>query len=62
MSKDVRDYDSWNYIADWGGGLVMGMFAKKAKPIFFEGIPDKFEFMSLQGDWDHIGELIEFIC
>ncbi|XP_041454472.1 pyruvate dehydrogenase phosphatase regulatory subunit, mitochondrial-like [Lytechinus variegatus] len=49
----IRDYDLGNYIIDWGGGFLVGMFAKKGQPIFFDGIPEKSEFLSLPEDWDH---------
>ncbi|XP_022104330.1 LOW QUALITY PROTEIN: pyruvate dehydrogenase phosphatase regulatory subunit, mitochondrial-like [Acanthaster planci] len=50
----VRDVDSYNYIREWSGGLMCGMFAPNAKPIFHEGIPEKSAFISLAEDWDHI--------
>ena len=53
---DVRDADVGNYLIDWGGGFLAGMFAKKGKPLFFDGIPEKSEFLSMPEDWDHFGE------
>lgn len=34
-----------------------GGFEPVAKPVFHEGIPDKFEFQLLPEDWDHFREL-----
>ncbi|XP_071480308.1 pyruvate dehydrogenase phosphatase regulatory subunit, mitochondrial-like [Diadema antillarum] len=49
----VRDYDSGNYMIDWGGGLLVGSFTTKGISLFYEGIPEKAEFLSLEEDWDH---------
>ncbi len=38
---------------EWSGGLMCGCFTSKAKPIFYEGIPEKSEFLTLPEDWDH---------
>ncbi|XP_071785227.1 pyruvate dehydrogenase phosphatase regulatory subunit, mitochondrial-like [Asterias amurensis] len=55
----VRDYDSLNYLREWSGGLMCGCFASEAKPIFYDGIPEKSEFLSLPEDWDHFQPHLE---
>ena len=35
---------------------MCGCFASEAKPIFYNGIPEKSEFLSLPEDWDHFRE------
>ena len=53
----IRDYDGYVYIREWSGGILGGGFEPKAKPVFHEGIPDKFEFQLLDEDWDHFRKL-----
>ncbi|XP_077999473.1 pyruvate dehydrogenase phosphatase regulatory subunit, mitochondrial-like [Glandiceps talaboti] len=55
----LRDYDNHIYVRDWSGGLLMGSFEPTGKPIFYGGIPDKFEFGVLPEDWDHFQPLME---
>ena len=56
FQKVVRDYDGYVYFREWSGGLLGGGFEPKAKPVFHDGIPDKFEFQLLPEDWDHFRE------
>ena len=42
---------------EWNGGLLGGGFEPKAKPVFHNGIPEKFEFQLLPEDWDHFRKL-----
>lgn len=44
----MRDPDVYTYYREWSGGLVMGGFEPKCKPVFTEGVPQDFEFSLLQ--------------
>ena len=52
----MRDYDGGVYIREWTGGITGGGFEPKAKPIFFDKIPDNFQHQLLPEDWDHFRE------
>ena len=52
----IRDYDGYVYVREWSGGLLGGGFEPQGKPVFHDGIPDKFEFQLLPEDWDHFRE------
>ena len=56
MLPYVRNVDHSVYVREWGGGLMVGGFEPKAKPIFTYGIPDKFEYQLLPEDWDQFSE------
>ena len=49
----VRDYDGYIYLREYSGGLLCGGFEPVGKPVFHEGVPDKFEHQLLPEDWDH---------
>ncbi|ELU09314.1 hypothetical protein CAPTEDRAFT_226885 [Capitella teleta] len=55
----IRDYDGYVYLREWSGGLLAGGFEPEAKPVFHEGIPEKFEFQLLPEDWDHFQILLD---
>lgn len=61
MMPVIRDYDRHVYFREWSGGILSGGFEKKAKPVFHEKIPDKFEFQLLHEDWDQFQFLLEYI-
>jgi pyruvate dehydrogenase phosphatase regulatory subunit len=48
----VRDYDGAIYIREYEGGILFGGYEKEAKPVFHEGVPETFEFQTLQTDLD----------
>ena len=54
----LRDFDGYIYLREWSGGIIGGGFEPKGKPIFHNGVPDKFEFQLLQEDWDHFREYL----
>ena len=56
LSAVIRDYDGHVYVREWGGGILGGGFEPLGKPVFHEGIPDKFEHQLLPEDWDHFRE------
>ena len=49
----LRDYDGRVYLREWSGGIMAGGFEPVGKPIFHDGIPEKFEYQLLPEDWDH---------
>ncbi|XP_033755629.1 pyruvate dehydrogenase phosphatase regulatory subunit, mitochondrial-like [Pecten maximus] len=55
----VRDFDGGIYAREWSGGLLAGGFEPRGKPVFHNGIPDKFEFQLLPEDWDHFQVLLD---
>ena len=57
MFPVLRDPDGRVYFREWNGGILAGGFEPKAKPIFYDKIPDKFEFQLFAEDWDQFGEL-----
>ena len=56
MLPVLRDGASHIYIREWSGGLMAGGFEPVAKPCFYKGIPEKFEFQLLPEDWDQFGK------
>ena len=56
MFPVLRSPDERVYFREWNGGLLAGGFEPKGKPIFFDKIPEKFEFQLLPEDWDHFGK------
>ena len=58
MLPFVRVVDHQLYLREWGGGLMVGGFEPKPKPIFTHGIPDKFEYQLLPEDWDQFRECV----
>ena len=56
MLPSVRIVDHRVYLREWGGGLMLGGFEPKAKPIFTHSIPDTFEYQLLPKDWDQFCE------
>ncbi|CAH1780294.1 unnamed protein product [Owenia fusiformis] len=61
MTPVIRDHDGYTYFREWSGGIMAGGFEPVAKPVFHNGIPDKFEFGQLPEDWDHFQVLLEQI-
>jgi pyruvate dehydrogenase phosphatase regulatory subunit len=59
MLPVIRDPDGYIYIREWNGGLMVGGFEPVAKPVFVDGIPEKFEFQLLPNDWDHFHILLD---
>lgn len=55
MLPILRDPDAYIYYREWSGGLLMGGFEPKAKPVFegLNGPPRDFSFSLLPEDWDH---------
>jgi hypothetical protein len=56
MLPVMRDPDGATYWREWNGGILAGGFELKAKPIFYEKIPEKFEFQLFAEDWEHFGQ------
>lgn len=58
----MRDPDVFVYYREWSGGLVMGGFEPRCKPVFDgpQGVPPpgEFEFALLEEDWDHFSTLM----
>ena len=48
----LRDMDGYIYVKEEVGGLVVGGFEPDAKPWGMDGIPEGFEFQTLDEDWD----------
>lgn len=48
----LGDHDSHMYIRDEGGGLMVGCFEPRAKPIDVSELPQDFSFGLLKEDWD----------
>ena len=46
------------YLREWSGGLLGGGFEPLAKPVFHDGVPEKFEHQLLNEDWDHFRRYI----
>ena len=44
---------------EWSGGLLLGGFEPIAKPIFTNGVTEKFEFDLLPEDWDQFRKSLE---
>ncbi|KAK3581173.1 hypothetical protein CHS0354_024706 [Potamilus streckersoni] len=64
MLPVIRDFDGNVYLREWSGGILAGGFEPPShggKPVFYNGIPDKFEFQLLHEDWDHFQILLEEI-
>jgi sarcosine dehydrogenase len=55
----MRDPDSYIYVKEEVGGLLMGGFEPVAKPWATDGIPEPFEFQLLPDDWDQFHILME---
>ena len=53
----IRDYDGYVYLREWSGGIIGGGFEPLAKPVFHDGVPEKFEYQLLNEDWDHFRKL-----
>ena len=56
MLPVVRNLDHRLAMREGEGGLMVGGFEPKAKPVFTHGIPDKFEFQLLPEDWEQFSE------
>ncbi|CAB3993588.1 FAD-dependent oxidoreductase [Paramuricea clavata] len=61
MFPVLRDPDGRTYYREWNGGILAGGFEPKAKPIFYDKIPDKFEFQLFAEDWDQFEVLLKEI-
>ena len=55
----LRDYDSYIYIKEDAGKLLVGGFEPVAKPWQTDGIPDDISFLHLPEDWDHFQILMD---
>ena len=55
MMPVTRDLDARVFFREWSGGLMLGGFEPNAKPCFYDGIPEKFEFQVLPEDWQQFG-------
>ncbi len=55
----LRDPDRLTYFKEEVGGLVMGGYESNPIPWAQSGIPDGFNFMLLDNDWDHFEPLME---
>ncbi|MFO0997243.1 MAG: FAD-dependent oxidoreductase [Alphaproteobacteria bacterium] len=55
----MRDYDGYTYYKEDAGKLLVGGFEPVAKPWGMDGIPEDFEFDTLNEDWDHFEVLME---
>ena len=55
----LRDYDSYIYIKEDAGKLLVGGFEPIAKPWQTEGIPNDISFLHLPEDWDHFQILMD---
>ncbi|XP_066597840.1 pyruvate dehydrogenase phosphatase regulatory subunit, mitochondrial-like isoform X2 [Prorops nasuta] len=56
----VRDFDSYSYMREWNGGLLVGWFEPEAKPAFENGnVPKKNWAKQIQVDPKHIAPLWE---
>ncbi|XP_070545509.1 pyruvate dehydrogenase phosphatase regulatory subunit, mitochondrial-like [Ptychodera flava] len=55
----LRDEDGHFYAREWSGGLMVGSFEPNAKPVFYDGIPETFEFGMLPEDWDHFQPMLD---
>ncbi len=49
----LSDHDSCLYIRDDSGGLLVGCFEPRGKPISPQRIGEEFAFQLLEEDWDH---------
>ena len=49
----LSDHDNCLYIRDDSGGLLVGCFEPKGKPISPQRIGEQFAFQLLEEDWDH---------
>ena len=56
MLPVLRDPDGGTYFREWNGGILAGGFEPKGKPVFYDKIPEKFEFQLFAEDWEHFGE------
>ncbi len=54
----LRVADSYIYVKEDAGKLLIGAFEPKAKPWGMEGIPEEFEFDSLPEDYDHFEPIL----
>ena len=59
MAPVLRDPDGGTYFREWNGGILAGGFEPKAKPVFYDKIPEKFEFQLFAEDWDHFDVLLK---
>lgn len=55
----LRDPDARIYAREWSGGLCVGCFEHKSKPIFSQGVPEDFAFSLLPDDQEHIIPMLE---
>ena len=55
----LSDHDSQLYIRDDSGGLLVGCFEPKGKPIAPGTLDEKFAFGLLPEDWDHFEPMME---
>ncbi len=49
----LSDHDGHLYIRDEVGGLLVGCFEPRGKPLALEDLPERFAFGLLNEDWDH---------
>lgn len=54
----LGDHDNHMYIRDEGGGLMVGCFEPKAKPIDVSELPENFSFGLLAEDWDQFEQIM----
>lgn len=54
----LGDHDGHMYIRDEGGGLMVGCFEPKAKPIDVSELPKDFSFGLLQEDWEQFEQIM----
>ena len=54
----LSDHDGHLYLRDEAGGLLIGCFEPKGKPISLEDLPDDFSFGLLKEDWEHMEPIL----
>lgn len=55
----LGDHDNHMYIRDEGGGLMVGCFEPKAKPVEVSDLPNDFSFGLLQEDWEQFAQVMD---
>jgi len=54
----LSDHDGHLYLRDEAGGLLIGCFEPKGKPIDLKDLPDDFSFGLLKEDWEHMEPIL----
>ena len=54
----LSDHDGHLYLRDEGGGLLVGCFEPKGKPLDLEQLPEDFAFGLLPEDWEHLEPIL----